>query len=177
MSGLLADINSTGCCIWLALLSKEKPTVLFWRMCLVVLANLNIPRGYRNRTLKWNGCHVRDKKPCKNVLSTDYTQSWSCISSEKLLDFFFSFIFWRQMNLETPQEDFWLSKQSFTAFWFGILAECYKYSCQRSWLESWKYFRWDGMITRKKSSLGFHACLAFLPGCHYSLTEEEKMKS
>lgn len=62
-SGLLADINSTGCCIWLASLSQERPTVLFWRMCLVVSTNLKIPHGYVNRTAKHNGCNVRDKKP------------------------------------------------------------------------------------------------------------------
>lgn len=68
----------------------------------------------------------------------------------KTLDFFFYFIFCRQINLEALQDDFWLSKQSLTAFWFGILARQYKYLCQRSWLESWNYFRCDGVIIRRK---------------------------
>lgn len=177
MSGLLADINSTGCCIWLALLSQGRPTVLFWRMCLVVLANLKIPRGYRNKTFKWNGCHVRDKKPCK-MFCLQITLNPKAVSVQKNFWIsFFSFIFWRQINLETLQEDFWLSKQSLTAFWFGILAQHYKYLCQRSWLESWNYFRCGGVIIRKKSFLVFHACLLFLPGCHSLLLKRRRWKA
>lgn len=162
-------------CVWLALLSQERPTVLFWKMCSVVLANWKIPRGSRNRTFKWNDSHGGDKKPCK-MFCLPITLNPEALSVQK--NFWISFfppISWRWTNLETLQEDFCLSKQHLASFWVGILAQHYKYLCQRSWLESWNYFRCDGVIIRKKSSLGFHACLLFLPGCHCSLTEEEKL--
>lgn len=97
-SGLLADINSTGCCIWLALLSQESPTVLFWRMCLGVSTNLKIPRGYISRIFKRDGWDVRDKN-LTQVLPTDHIRSWSSVSPEKLLDFFLFFFFPRQTLL------------------------------------------------------------------------------
>lgn len=90
MNGLLADINSTGCCIWLALLSQERLTVLFWRMCSVVVANLKIPPGYRNRMFKWNDHHVRDRKLCK-MLCLQITLNPEAVSIQKNFGFLFLF--------------------------------------------------------------------------------------
>lgn len=176
MSGLLADINSTGCCTSLALLSQERPTVLFWRMCSVVLANFKIPHGYINRTCKRSGCNGRDKKPWK-MLCLQITLNPEAVSAQKnfWISSFFSF-FWRQMYLETPQEDFWLSKQSLTAFWFGISAQCYKYLCQRSWLESWNYFRCKGVIKTTKKILSRISCLP-LTSARLLLPKRESCKS